>query len=92
MQGFIEKTRLEWFSHLKRTITDHPSRRELEVKIRNTKRPMGRPRLRYLYQVVEDSKAGGIEWETLNSERSWENRDVRRRLIRKTQNDGNMKQ
>ena len=36
--------------------------------------------------------ARGIEWETVNSERSCEDRDAWRRLIRMTSNNGNIKE
>ena len=43
-------------------------------------------------QMAADLKARGLEWEIVNSGRSWENRDVWKRLIRMISNNGDMPQ
>ena len=56
-------------------------RRALEMKIKNRKRPLGRPRLRWIDQIREDQQVRGVEWIKIMNEECWEDRYVWRRLM-----------
>ena len=66
-------------------------RRALEMRIKNSKRPLGRPRLRWIDQIRENLQERVVEWMTIMNEECWEDRDIWRRLSQMTHsNNGNI--
>jgi hypothetical protein len=54
-------------------------KRTLEMKLRGI-RPRGRPRTRWMDQVMRDVEKGGKKWMQVKQDRKWEDRDRRRFL------------
>jgi hypothetical protein len=70
----IERNRLKWYGHVMRVADDRIPKRTLEMKLRG-RRPRGRPRTRWMDQVMRDVEKRGRKWTQVKQDREWEERD-----------------
>jgi hypothetical protein len=64
----IERKRLKWCGHVMRMADERIPRRMLEMKLRG-RRPRGRPRTRWMDQVMKDVEKRGKKWTQVKQDR-----------------------
>ena len=77
----IEESKLRWYGHTKRMDDGRMAKRYLEWKPRG-KRPVGRPRKRWLDGVGEALDRRGIRLADVEERRTYEDRDAWRDVIK----------
>lgn len=82
LQDTIDNSRIKWMGHIMRMEEERLPKQALKLKGRG-KRPLGRPRKRWLDQVKEDVEKRGVTWQDIVEGRMWQDRD-RWRLLSRT--------
>ena len=83
----ITRARLRWFGHVKRMTEGRIAKQWLHTEITG-KRPVGRPRKRWLDQVKEDITSKGINWNEVLKEQCYMNRPKWKALVNHTRETG----
>ena len=65
---------LRWFGHVMHMGEDRLSKKMLHTKMEE-KQPRGRPRTRWIDQIRKDIEKRRENWEVIQENRKWENRD-----------------
>ena len=76
----VERGRLRWFGHVKRMDEERYARKYLEWRPRG-RRPVGRPRKRWMEGVAEAAEKRGKSVTTIERERFYDNRGAWRNFV-----------
>ena len=77
----VERSKLRWYGHVKRMEEDRKPRKYLEWKPQG-RRPVGRPRKRWMEGVCDGLEKRGLDMEQVEEEQMYEDRARWRQIVR----------